>query len=389
MLDRLLGQRIQKLKKSLLILGPRQVGKSTLCRSLKPHKIVNLADEESYLAYAKDPSQLRRELLRVREPQLILIDEIQRVPKLLNVVQAIIDENPAHRFLITGSSARKLKRGEANLLPGRIILEHLDPLYLTELGADFDLERALQVGMLPGIHTGGDEAVEVLGTYATVYLREEIQAEALARDVGSYARFLDAAALSSGQWINYSKLSSDTEIPKETIRRYMTILEETLLAFRLPAFRPRARLNRRVAQKDRYLLFDVGVRNALLGLHKRPVAPDRRGALFEEWLILQVFYLNQALKKDWTLSSYRTEGGAEVDLVIETADAVYGIEVKASRKGVGPEDLRGLRSLAEVVGRKQRYHAVVVYQGESEQTLADEVLLQPYRRFLDSLIEIV
>lgn len=379
MLSRLLQDRLRNTTKSILLLGPRQVGKSTLCLNLKPDRVIQLADEGTFLAYSKDPARLRRELQAAPADQLtILIDEIQRVPSLLNTIQSLIDApGNRRRFLLTGSNARKLRKAGANLLPGRVILEHLDPLTWSEAGNSFDLERALQVGMLPGVYLDREDGAAVLGTYAEVYLREEIRAEALVKDVGGYARFLDVAAILSGQWLNYSKISSDIEIPKETIRRYVEVLEDTLLIFRLPSFQPKLKISRRVSQRDKWILFDVGVRNALLGLHTRPISADQRGAVFEQWFILQLIYLNRALKRNWSISAYRTESGAEVDVVVETSDEIIGIEIKASRN-ISATDCRGLRSLGEVVGKYKPYRKWIVYLGETEQILDDGTWGAPY-----------
>lgn len=226
MLDRLITSRLHKASKSVLLLGARQVGKSTLIRSLKADRLINLADEELFLRFSKDPGRLKREVAAIKKPRLIVIDEVQRIPALLNSVQAILDETPGIRFILTGSSARKLKRNGVNLLPGRIILEHLHPLTFWELAEKFDLKKILQMGSLPGIYLDPQDGAEILATYATVYLREEIQAEAMTKNLGAYARFLDVAAEASGQWINYSKMASDTEVPKETIRRFFTLLED-------------------------------------------------------------------------------------------------------------------------------------------------------------------
>jgi uncharacterized protein len=385
MIDRLVAQRMARGRKSVLLLGPRQVGKSTLCASLKPLRTVQLADEREFLRYSKDPSSLKAELLALNSAGLICIDEVQRVPALLNVVQAILDDpRTRFRFALTGSSARKLRRGGANLLPGRVVLECLDPLTCFELPEPLDLGRALQVGMLPGIYLGDDEAVDVLGTYAEVYLREEIRAEALTKSIGAYARFLDVIAVLSGQWLNYSKISSDAETPKETIRRFVGLLEDTLLLFRLPSFQPKRRISRRVSQRDRFLLFDVGVRNAILSLHRRPVTQDQIGSVFEQWFTLQAIYLNRALKKGWSLSSYRTESGAEVDLVIERDDDIVGIEIKASRT-VARSDTRGLFSLEETIGRYKPLVKRVAFLGERPQLLDNGVRVSP---FLDLLEEV-
>jgi len=382
---RWVADRIGKTRSNVLLLGPRQVGKSTLCRALDPALYVDLADEREFLSFAKDPGRLRREVAALAAPALVVVDEVQRVPSLLNTVQSLVDRAPRGlRFILTGSSARKLRRGGANLLPGRIILEYLDPLSAREVGGELDLERALRLGMLPGIYWGDAEAAEILGTYAEVYLRQEIQAEGIVRDLGSYARFLDVMAVASGQWLNYTKLSSDTEIPKETIRRFVQILDDTLLAFRIPAFVPRVSTSRRVLQRERVLLFDVGVRNALLGFHRRPLTADQVGTVFEQWVILQVLYLDRALRNGWRFSSYRSEGGAEVDLVVETDRELIGIEIKASRT-VTVADTRGLMSLGDLVGRKRVYRKWVLYRGERKQRFENGVEAWPVLEGLAAL----
>jgi predicted AAA+ superfamily ATPase len=378
MLERLIEKRVAASRKSVLLLGARQVGKSTLARSLAPDVIIDLADEGSFLAHAKDPGLVGREVRALQRPSLVLVDEVQRLPSVLNSVQAILDQGLKHRFVLTGSSARKLKRGGANLLPGRVILEHLDPFSIWELGPSFDLERALSVGCLPGIYLDHESGADTLEAYATLYLREEVQAEALVRNVGSYARFLDVAATESGNWINYAKLASDSEISKETLRRYYQILEDTLLAFRMEPYRP-ARSQRRVSHRDRIFFFDIGVRNALLGLHRQPPSPTERGRLFEHWFILQCLYFARAHHLPWTLTSYRTDAGAEVDAVIDTPKTLVAIECKAGRHVAGSE-LSGLRSFASIAHKKVL--AYVVFQGERPQTFPDGVEAIPYRQFL-------
>jgi uncharacterized protein len=378
MLDRILVARLRSAKRPVLLLGARQVGKTTLLRALPVQRMIDLADESQFLTYARDPARLIRELRALKKKGLVAIDEVQRIPKLLNSVQVLIDEDLGFRFLLTGSSARKLKRGHANLLPGRILLEHLDPLTAEELGDAFDVERALQVGCLPGIFLDREAGVELLDAYAATYLREEIQAEAIARDVGSYSRFLDVAAACSGQWINYSKLASDSEIPKETIRRYFSILEDTLLAFRIPSFRPKTS-TRHVSQRDKFVIFDIGVRNALLGTHRRPPAPTEKGLLFEQLVVLQCLYYSRAHRKAWKFSSYRTDAGAEVDLIIDAGTRLVAIECKAGRN-VHESELRGLRSFEGIAGRRvQKY---VVYQGERRQLFSKGEVAVPLVEFL-------
>ena len=383
MIDRHIRLRLEKTSKNILLLGPRQVGKSTLARSLKPDKVINLMDEGLYLAYSKDPGRLKRELVSLSKPSLIVLDEIQRIPSLLNMVQALLDEGSGHRFILTGSSARKLKRGGANLLPGRIILEHLDPLSFWELGPQFNLEKVLRIGALPGVYLDEKEGLDILSTYGQVYLREEIQAEALTRSLGSYARFLDLAAEASGNWINYSKMASDAEIPKETIRRFFSLLEDTLVAFRIPAFHPK-KTKRRVSQRDRFVFFDTGVRNALLGIHRGDLSPGEKGKLFEQWILLQILYFIHAEKKDWRISSYRTDSGAEVDIVLEMREHLVGIECKYG-KNVSEQEMTGLRSLEAVAHKPVK--KFVVYAGESRQRFSKGETAVFYKDFFDELIK--
>ncbi len=378
MIPRLITPRLEASPKSVLLLGARQVGKSTLTRALSPDVVINLADEERFLAFAKDPARLRRELNVLDKPSLVVIDEVQRVPSILNTLQALMDGGTHHRFILTGSSARKLKRGQANLLPGRILLQYLDPLSIWELGDAFQLERALQVGTLPGIYLDEVSGADVLDSYATIYLREEVQAEAVVREVGTYARFLDIAAASSGEWINYSKLASDSEISKETIRRFFQILEDTLLAFRISPFQIR-RSSRRVSQRDRMLFFDIGVRNALLGLHRHPLPPTEQGKLFEHWFILQCIYFIRARQLPWHCFAYRTDAGAEVDLVIDTRRSLIAIECKLGRS-VGSAQLSGLRSFADVAHRPLR--SFVVFCGDRPQRFDGGIEAVPYQQFL-------
>lgn len=379
MLVRSIASRLAQSPKSVLLLGPRQVGKSTLIRSLKPGRIINLMDENAYLAYSKDPARLKRELEALRASSLVAIDEIQRVPALLNIIQVLMDEESRHRFILTGSSARKLRRGHANLLPGRILLEHLDPLSYWELGSKFHLEKVLRLGSLPGIYLEEERlGAEILATYGQVYLREEIQAEALTRNLGSYARFLDAAAQSSGQWINYSKLARDSEIPKETLRQYYSLLEDTLLVYRVPPFRPKAR-KRRVSQRERFVFFDLGVRNALLGIHQSNLSPLEKGSLFEQWIYLQLVALMHAQKNNWRLSSFRTDAGAEVDWIVDMGSKYLAIECKWGRQ-VAEHDLAGLRVFETFADKPvQKY---VLYRGETAQRFSKSELALPFTEFL-------
>ncbi|MBI4352773.1 MAG: ATP-binding protein [Candidatus Omnitrophica bacterium] len=359
------------------------MGKTTLIRSLKPRLFLDLMDETLYLAYTKDPGRFKREITALEGPALIAVDEIQRVPVLLNMIQAILDEGGKYRFVLSGSSARKLKRGHANLLPGRVLIEHLDPLCFWELGTKFDLEKSIQLGSLPGIYLEDRRtAVDVLSSYSQIYLREEIHAEALTRNLGSYARFLDMAAQASGQWINYTKMASDSEIPKETLRRFYSLLEDTLLVHRVPAFRPKDSA-RRVSQRERFIFFDLGVRNALLGIHQNPLSPMEKGPLFEQWVFLQMAAFIHAEKKQWHLSSFRTDTGTEVDWVLDTGNRCIAIECKWGKQ-VSQHDFGPLRIFEKFSPKPVLKY--IVYNGATVQKFSSSEFAAPFREFLEEVL---
>ena len=260
-----------------MLLGPRQVGKSTLCGELKPDFALNLADEETFRQHVTDPGLIKRIVAGFSTPSMtILIDEVQRIPSMLNTLQAIIDYNPGLRFLLTGSSARKLKRGRANLLPGRVLIEHLPPLVYWEIAERFDLDRALSLGCLPEIYTG-TTARRCCDHMLRATCERRFRPRRSPATWGPTAVFLNLAAELSGQHMNYAKVASDAEINKETVRRYMEILQDTLIVEPVPSFTSVDK-NRRARQKDRFVFFDVGVRNALLGRQRGPLSREERGS---------------------------------------------------------------------------------------------------------------
>jgi predicted AAA+ superfamily ATPase len=370
-------------KRSVLLLGPRQVGKSTLLASLEPDRELNLARTDQMLAYSTDPARLRRELdaAPARE-RVILIDEIQRVPALLDDVQSILDEKPKRfRFLLSGSSARKLRRGQVNLLPGRVEAHWMHPLVRKELGAAFELERALAHGMLPGVWNEVEprERASLLRSYSETYLREEIQAEALVRSLGGYARLLDLVAASSGRILNLNALCNDAGLRYETARRYVEVLEDTLVVYRVPAWSGSA-ANAVVAHPKLYL-FDIGVRNALLRRPLDACLDDERGLLFEHLIAGELRARMGSLWPDMSVHHYRTRGGAEVDFVLSLPREQWGIELKASKR-VDARDLSGLRSLGDALPRVKR--KLVVFLGDRPQKF-DDVEVLPLEQFLELL----
>lgn len=371
-------------KKSVLLLGPRQVGKSTLLKALGPDITINLADESTYLEHLKAPELLALKVAAVKAANpLIYLDEIQRIPTLLNTIQALLDDRKNLRFVLSGSSARKLARGKANLLPGRVLVERLHPLTYLEIKTtqgSFDLDRALQLGLLPEVYTE-EIGAEILASYAHIYLREEIQAEALVKSMQSYARFLDLAAELSGQFINYAKLSSDAEINKDTLRNYFEILEETLLIHRVPSYGTLCSA-RKARQKDKFYLFDVGVRNAVLKKTKSHFTDTEKGPLFEHFIFQQLKAIRDYEKCDWEIKTYRDDRGLEVDFILESDRALKLIEVKFQRK-FRPDFENGLNEFEALLKTKKKVDKIVVYAGTDELKTKKNVRVLPYGAFLE------
>ncbi len=375
-IPRQLAPLLARSKKNILLLGPRQTGKSTLMTRLQPDLSINLARESTYLEFASNPSELEERLLKLQSGT-VLIDEIQRLPSLLNTVQAIIDEKKTlFRFLLTGSSARKLKRGKANLLPGRVHVFHLGPLNCQELKFKLDLKSALAFGTLPGIVTedNNEDKILTLKSYAAIYLKEEIQAEALTKNIEGFSRFLHIAAIQAARFLDLSKLASQAMVPRQSAVRYFEILEDTLIVKRCEAFSKSMR--KRLIQHPRYFFFDVGVLNGLLG--NFTVSPDRIGTLFEHFIFNQVLELATSNQEDIRLSSYRTEHGAEVDFILERRHTVTAIEIKAS-KNVSANDLSGLKNFRQFFGKASR--CVVLYLGDQAKMIEDIEIL-PWMDFL-------
>ena len=294
----------------------------------------------------------------------------------------MLDSTPTRfRFLLSGSSARKLKRGQANLLPGRVVVYSMHPLLEREIGARFVLDRALAHGTLPATWMEDDphQRAELLRGYSDVYLREEIQAEALVRDLGGYVRMLDFVAAASGTTVNVNALCRAAEIQHETARRYLDVLEETLVMFRIPAWSGSDRAS--LIAHPKLYLFDIGVRNALL---RRPLdhpLEDEKGLLLEHFVAQELYRRTGTLWPEARLFHYRTKHGAEVDFVLEVGRDLWGVEVKSARR-ISPDMLTGLASLGERSTRVTR--KIVVCLTEQRARIGDVEVL-PLREFLAEL----
>ncbi len=335
-------------KGSFFLFGPRQTGKSTLINSLYRTHIwkIDLLLSENFFAYSKDPALFRHEAiekLRRGHINTIFIDEIQRVPELLNEVHFLMEQYPNCRFIMTGSSARKLRRGGVNLLAGRAVERRLFPFVYAEIRENFNLDDALQFGTLPPVWSkNSDEKRDILQAYVHTYLQTEIQSEGLARNLGGFSRFLDMAAAQFGELLNYTAISRECRLAARTVMEYYNILEDTLIGFRLYPFRKS--LRKRLQSHPKFYFFDTGVINALNRTLTGPIVPQLRGRLFEHFVILETHRMLQYRRSEAALYFWRTHHGAEVDLLIEKHGILRAaFEIKSSPQ-ISGADLTGLYS---------------------------------------------
>lgn len=363
---------------SFFLFGPRGTGKSTWIRQrFGDAWRLDLLDEARYQAFLRDPARLGRELAVLPPGSRAIIDEVQRLPALLNEVHRQVEERGL-RFVLCGSSARQLKRAGVNLLAGRALRRAMHPFVPEELGSDFDLKSALTLGTMPVI-LGAPEPSEALEAYCRMYLREEIQAEALVRNLPGFARFLPVAALFHGQTLNIASLARDAGVARTTVHGYLEILEDTLLAFRLPAFESRLRVRERRHPKLYWV--DAGIARALAA-RRGPPTPEARGHLFEGFVagLLRAYRDYRKLFDEW---HYWSPAGSrvEVDFLLRRGDALVAVEVKSSDR-LRDQELRGLRAVAELPGVVRR---LVVHPGEQAQRTPDGIDLLPLRAFVEEI----
>jgi predicted AAA+ superfamily ATPase len=357
-------------KKSHFLLGPRQTGKTSLVRASLPEaKVYDLLDTAVFLSLSQNPGRLAEEL----DPRdrVVVIDEIQRLPELLNEVHRLI-ETRRTRFLLTGSSARKLRRGGVNLLGGRARTMRLHPLTSRELGDQFDLSLAAARGLLPSIYFSDDSRAD-LEAYAGLYLQQEIVAEGATRNVPAFSRFLKVAALCNGTIVNFTNLASDAQVARTTVYEYFEILKDTLVLHELPAWRKTQK--RKPLASSKYYFFDVGVAGSLQGRTFQSGTPEF-GEAFETILMHELASHRDYVSGE-TLSYWRSTSGFEVDFILGDHTAV---EVKAKRN-VSSQDLRPLRALAEEKLLKRYICACL----EPRARKADGVEVLPFREFLEAL----
>ncbi len=359
-------------KKSHFLFGPRQTGKTSLIRhTLKGVRVYDLLDASIYLTLSRNPGRIAQEL--TPEDRIIVIDEVQRLPELLNEVHRLIEERGV-LFLLTGSSARKLRRGGVNLLGGRARTRYLHPLTCRELGDAFDLSRAIERGLLPSIYFSDDPRAD-LEAYVGLYLQQEVVAEGAIRNVPAFSRFLKVAAHCNATIVNFTKLSNDAQVARTTVYEYFEILKDTLVLHELPAWRKTKK--RKPFASSKYYFFDVGVAAELQGRRFKPGTPEF-GEAFETYLLHELISYRDYSSAE-PLSYWRSTSGFEVDFIIADHTAV---EVKA-KDTVSTQDLKSLRALAEEKGLR-RFLCVSL---ESRKRQVENVTILPYREFLIDLWE--
>ena len=368
--DRVLNLPALLAKKSHFLLGPRQTGKTFLIQhALKNIRVYDLLDHAIYLALSQNPGRIAQEL--TPKDQIVVIDEIQRLPELLNEVHRLI-ESRGLRFLLTGSSARKLRRGGVNLLGGRARTKYLHPLTYKELGDRFDLRRATERGLLPSIYFSDDPRAD-LQSYAGSYLQQEIVAEGATRNVPAFSRFLKVAAFCNGTIVNFTNVANDAQVKRTTVYEYFEILKDTLILHELPPWKRTKK--RKPLASSKYYFFDVGVVSALQGRRYRPGTPEFGEAL-ETYLLHELMSYRDYVS-DEPLSYWRSTTGFEVDFIIGDHTAV---EVKA-KEIVSAQDLKSLRAFAEEKQLK-RYLCVSL---EPRARKIDGISILPLTEFLEAL----
>jgi predicted AAA+ superfamily ATPase len=360
---------------AVFLWGARQTGKTTLLRDRYPDaRFYDLLDTTLSAELSVRPKILREEILAER-PRIVVIDEVQHVPLLLEEVHWLL-ENTATQFILCGSSARKLRRRSRNLLGGRAIDIHLLPLTTQEIG-DVDLPRVLQYGALP-VHYLVDNPAPLLKAYVHNYIKAEIIDESATRNIPGFSRFLQMAGLCHGQQINYASFARETGVSASTVRNYFQLLEDTLLGFTLEPWRRRKK--RRLVETAKFYLFDVGVANQLHP-ESSVVAEgsDRFGRAFEHFVLNEVRAYISYQRLDFPVSYWRTSSGFEVDLVV--GDMIAAIECKSSKE-IRTGDLKGLRALSEEhVARRK----IIVSQVKKPRVTDDGIEILPWRAFCDEL----
>jgi len=359
--------------KSFFLFGPRATGKTTLIRQqlAETATIIDLLDSRYFLRLSSAPHELES-IIAAAPADIIVIDEIQRIPELLNEIHRLI-ESQNLTFLLTGSSARKLRRGKANLLAGRVWSAGMFPLIYQEI-TDFNLERYLWYGGLPAVYLS-EYPGEELNAYVNTYLKEEILAEGLIRRLPPFSRFLKTIALANGEMINFTKLANDCQVPPSTVTEYVGLLEDTLIGFLVPAWTESKK--RKAIKTGKFYFFDPGITHIMAGTEALDRNSNLYGKSFEQFICMELRAYLSYRRNKLPLTYWRSKNGHEVDFLLGTKTA---IEVKSTRK-ISRNDFKGLKYLKE----EGVFQNLILVTQDPIGTLTDNILAIPWQEFLSGL----
>ena len=369
-------------RRSFFLLGPRGTGKTTWLKThYKSAVYYDLLDYSTYLRLLRDPMSFRQEVLVLKKQAIIIIDEVQRLPRLLDDVHYFLAQrNNKKQFILSGSSARKLRRYSANLLAGRANQKFFYPLIMAEHECANQVENILKYGTLPEVLNlkRTKDKIEFLESYVRTYLREEIQQEALTKNIESFSRFLDVSSVCNGQMTNLSSLSRDSGVSRTTLKNYFQVLEDTLVGNWLRAWRPRVRIKEIYSPK--FFFFDTGVVRAVANRLRKELSDQERGFILETYILHELRVWNQI--HDWgtNICFWKTYNNAEIDFILEIGNKKIGIEVKASpvwKREFG-------KHLNKAKEEKIIHRGLGVYLGEKK-VKHNHIEVYPFRDFLKVL----
>jgi len=367
--------------KSILLLGPRQTGKTTLIQEqIKPDISYSFAKASTRQRYEQNPalleSELEEQIKIFSKAPIVFIDEVQKIPRVMDIAQHLIDSKSA-QFILTGSSARKLKTGhELNLLPGRVVALNMTPLLYDEMKTlHINIEDVLLYGTLPGIITEKDNSLREMDiySYVTTYLEEEIRAEAVVRNIGSFSRFLEIAAGESGKQLNFTKISQDIGISDTTVANYYQILEDCLITLRIDPI-TNSQTKRRLIKSPKYLFFDLGIRRACANEGTR--LPQKMMAdLFEHYIGNELVYHSQLASPHIKVKYWRDAAGPEVDFILDVAQTYIPIEVKWSDK----PNISDAKHLVKFMDEYQSKQGYIICRTPHRYKITNSILALPWQ----------
>lgn len=365
--------------KSFFLFGARGTGKSTFLRNNYPNGLwVDLLLPNEFRTYSAKPERIIELINGNPDKKTIIIDEIQKVPDLLSAIHSIIEEKRDLQFILTGSSARKLRKEGLNLLAGRLLYKTFHPFLFNEIKDKYEENDILKIGLLPIVFSSTTPK-ETLEAYVSLYIKEEVQQESLVRNIGNFTRFLEAISFSHGSLLNISNVARECEIERKVVENYVKILEDILLADRLQVFSKRAK--RAIVKHPKFYFFDTGVFYTL-----RPKGPldnpeEIDGAALEGLIFQQLKTWNAYSNNPYQIFFWRSQGGAEVDFILYGEKNIYAIEVKNTNR-IRPADLRSLKEFAKDYPQSRQ---IFLYRGEN-QLRRNNILCMPVKKFLDKLI---